>query len=144
MWRPRRGSGPDAKRVQQTPETGLARVADPLAYARRAITNEFLERKRRQVRWLRYVRLSRVEPHHIESPEGGLAERDALLRAFAVLSARERTAVVLRYYEGWEDAAIAEAVGCTRGTVRSLLSRAMAKLRRSMSEDGPAEQGGRS
>ena len=37
----------------------------------------------------------------------------------------------MRYYLGYGDAEIAETLGCRRGTVRSLASRALADLRTS-------------
>ena len=62
----------------------------------------------------------------VEEP---VAERDALERAFVVLRPRERACVTLRYFSGWDDAAIAAALGCAEGTVRSLVSRALPRLR---------------
>lgn len=132
----------DAELAQDLVQTVLGKmlgvdhvkVADPVAYARRAITNEFIEGQRRSARWLRSIRLTRADATQVESPESNIAERDALLRAFAVLSPRERAAVVLRYYEGWTDDSIARTLACAPGTVRSLLSRAMPKLRASLGE----------
>jgi RNA polymerase sigma factor (sigma-70 family) len=46
------------------------------------------------------------------------------------LPPRQRAAVVFRYYEDLDDAAIAEALGCSVATVRSQISRALATLRR--------------
>jgi RNA polymerase sigma factor (sigma-70 family) len=40
-----------------------------------------------------------------------------------------RAVIVLRYYEDWSDEQIAEALGCTRATVRSTAARALDKLR---------------
>jgi DNA-directed RNA polymerase specialized sigma subunit len=43
---------------------------------------------------------------------------------------RQRSALVLRYYEGLTEAEIAEALGCRRGTVKSATSRALEQLRK--------------
>ncbi|MFF5234561.1 RNA polymerase sigma factor [Dactylosporangium sp. NPDC000521] len=46
------------------------------------------------------------------------------------LPARQRAAVVLRYYEDLDDASIADILGCSLSTVRSLVFRAIEELRR--------------
>jgi DNA-directed RNA polymerase specialized sigma24 family protein len=45
------------------------------------------------------------------------------------LPLRQRTVLVLRFYADASDADIAATLGCRRGTVRSLASRALAALR---------------
>lgn len=57
------------------------------------------------------------------------AERDAMMRAISRLPARQRTMVVLRYYEDMSEAQTAEALGVSVGTVKSAVSRALSKLR---------------
>ena len=52
-----------------------------------------------------------------------------MIQLLAQLPRRQRTAVVLRYYLGLPDADIAHHLGCREGTVRSLISRALAALR---------------
>ena len=47
----------------------------------------------------------------------------------AGLPPRQRAALTLRYVHDLEDDAIAAALGCRRGTVRSLLSRGLSTLR---------------
>jgi RNA polymerase sigma factor (sigma-70 family) len=47
----------------------------------------------------------------------------------ATLPRKQRAAILLRYYEDCTDAEIAEVLGCTEGTVRSHISRALATLR---------------
>jgi RNA polymerase sigma factor (sigma-70 family) len=54
---------------------------------------------------------------------------DALRRALDRLPRRMRAAVVLRYFEDMSEAEIAEILGISQGTVKSTVSRAMAKLR---------------
>ena len=54
---------------------------------------------------------------------------DALRRAIDRLPQRMRAAVVLRYYEDMSEAEIADVLGVSLGTVKSTVSRAVAKLR---------------
>ena len=49
--------------------------------------------------------------------------------------------LVLRYYEGLADEAIAETLGCSTGTVRSHASRALAALRIDLSRSLAAASG---
>jgi RNA polymerase sigma-70 factor (sigma-E family) len=58
------------------------------------------------------------------------AERDALWRLVRQLSPRQRTVIVLRYYEDYDDATIAELLQCSPGTVRTQAKRALDKLQR--------------
>jgi RNA polymerase sigma factor (sigma-70 family) len=55
--------------------------------------------------------------------------RDALGRALERLPKRQRLAVVMRYYDDMTEPEIAEALGVSVGTVKSTVSRAVAKLR---------------
>ena len=52
-----------------------------------------------------------------------------MLDLLAGLPPRQRAALTLRYVHDLPDAAIARALGCRTGTVRSLLSRGRAALR---------------
>ncbi|WP_055480944.1 SigE family RNA polymerase sigma factor [Sphaerimonospora mesophila] len=54
---------------------------------------------------------------------------DELEQAIERLPARQRTAIVLRYYEDMTEPEIARTLGISVGTVKSTVSRAMAKLR---------------
>jgi RNA polymerase sigma-70 factor (ECF subfamily) len=70
-------------------------------------------------------------------PDAVLAGRDALAaveRALRVLPARQREAFVLRVYEGLDVAATATAMGCSEGSVKTHLSRAMHSLRAVLEE----------
>ncbi len=55
--------------------------------------------------------------------------QDTMRRALDRLPARMRTAVVLRFYEDMSEPEIATALGVSLGTVKSTVSRAVAKLR---------------
>ncbi|GII63478.1 RNA polymerase sigma factor [Sphaerisporangium krabiense] len=54
---------------------------------------------------------------------------ELLEQAIDRLPARQRTAILLRYYEDMSETEIASTLGISIGTVKSTVSRAMAKLR---------------
>jgi RNA polymerase sigma-70 factor (sigma-E family) len=117
------------------PQWGKVLRADsPLAYVRRSVVNRFLNQRRAKAG--SELPLDSVpERGRADSGAGrpdfttGLADRDQLRRALAVLPERQRAAVVLRYFYDYSDQQIAEAMQCRIGTVRSLISRALAGLR---------------
>ena len=57
------------------------------------------------------------------------SEREAVWAVLRSLPIRQRTAIVLRFYEDLSEAQTAEVMGCQPGTVKSLVSRGMDKLR---------------
>ena len=63
------------------------------------------------------------------SPYGVVDDRDLLLRALASCRERTRAALVLRYFEDLPDAEVAQIMGCSSGTVKSHISRGLARLR---------------
>ena len=98
------------------------------AYLRVAVTNLSRNHFRTASRERRFV--ERVGPLvREEASEPDVSGRDAILRALRGLPERQRTAVVLRFYEDLTDEQTAEILRCRTGTVRSLVSRGMATLR---------------
>lgn len=63
-------------------------------------------------------------------------DREQLTEALRALAPGQRAVVVLRYFCDLDDATIAELLSCSRATVRSQVSRALARLR--IAELGPA------
>jgi RNA polymerase sigma-70 factor (sigma-E family) len=61
-----------------------------------------------------------------------LAERDAMWRLVRALPARQRTVIVLRYYEDLSEAQTAEAMGCAVGTVKATVHQALRSLRQKL------------
>ena len=61
-------------------------------------------------------------------PADAIAD-DALMRALRRLPMRQRAVIVLRYYNDASNEEIADVLGMPVGTVKSLLSRGLAKLR---------------
>ena len=106
----------------------VSRADDPDAYLRRILVNTSNRRFRRH----RVTEQSGDPPEiAVEGPADLVGERAALLAALRELPPRQRAVVVLRYWEDLTDVQIATALGCSPGTVRSQLSRALAKLRES-------------
>jgi RNA polymerase sigma factor (sigma-70 family) len=79
----------------------------------------------------------------VEDPELlRLSEADGLDAALAALPPRMRAVLVLRYFEQLTEEETAQALGCSRGTVKSQASRAIAKLRTTMQPIDHALGGG--
>lgn len=108
----------------------ISRTDHPEAYVRRMVVNEVLGTRRRA--WWQRERPheSAEPPGHVGSPELGVVDRDAVWSAVLALPPRQRAVIVLRYYEDLSEAQIADVLGCTRGTVKSQASAALATLRR--------------
>ncbi|MGW4424957.1 SigE family RNA polymerase sigma factor [Streptosporangium sp. NPDC004631] len=95
------------------------------AYVRRAMVNI-------NISWWRRRRLDEYPSEEIPEPalaggNGHLPEQ--VEQALDRLPTRMRTAVVLRYYEDMTEPEIARALGISVGTVKSTVSRAIARLR---------------
>ncbi|MFI0486384.1 SigE family RNA polymerase sigma factor [Actinomadura sp. 9N215] len=96
-------------------------------YVRRAMVNT-------QISWWRRRKLDvyptdRLPDRPVDDHTDRSGMRDALGRALRRLPERQRLAVMLRYYEDMSEREIAEVLGVSVGTVKSTVSRAMAKLR---------------
>jgi RNA polymerase sigma-70 factor (sigma-E family) len=103
----------------------------PAAYVKRMITNEYLSWRRRKAAKdvaMSHAALDAVGGTAVDSV-GRYDERDAMLRRIALLPRKQRAAVVLRYYDGYDDHEIAAVLGCAAVTVRSHISRALTTLR---------------
>jgi RNA polymerase sigma factor (sigma-70 family) len=100
-------------------------MEDPTGYLFRTAMNRFRSRLRRAARIARRV---------VGSAEGGdefaaVEERDALARALAQLSERQRAAIVLTELLGYQSEEAGRILGVKDVTVRSLASQARASLR---------------
>jgi RNA polymerase sigma factor (sigma-70 family) len=56
-------------------------------------------------------------------------------RALLMLRPEQRAAIVLRYYEDMSEVDTAEALGVAVGTIKSMVSRGMDRLREELSRD---------
>jgi RNA polymerase sigma-70 factor (sigma-E family) len=106
----------------------------PEAYIRKMVVNEYLSWRRRSWRLIPSGMSGYLPGRPSPDPADGYIERQALLAELAKLSRRQRTALVLRYYEGFSDAEIADVMGCSRSTVRGHVFKALAALRVELDE----------
>ena len=74
------------------------------------------------------------DPPEAADATAAVDERTRLEAMLALLPARQRTAVVLRYYQDLPERQVAEVLGCPVGTARSLTARGVARLRLLLSD----------
>jgi RNA polymerase sigma factor (sigma-70 family) len=65
----------------------------------------------------------------VDDQTATMQTNDALRHAIERLPQRMRAAVVLRFFEDMTEAEVADILGVSQGTVKSTVSRAVAKLR---------------
>jgi RNA polymerase sigma-70 factor (sigma-E family) len=108
----------------------IERAGSPDAYVRKMVVNELLSWRRRR----HDIPSERIADRPAAGPYGGdpasaHADRDEVLTLLAQLPRQQRAVLVLRYYEGFDDEAIAAVIGCAPVTVRAHASKAIARLR---------------
>ena len=104
----------------------VAAAASPDAYVRRVMTNAFLSGRRP----LRVTRERLVDqPPEVAVAESSNDDRLTLWPHVVDLPPKQRAVVVLRYYEDLSEQQIADALGCSTGTVKSTASDALKALR---------------
>jgi RNA polymerase sigma-70 factor (sigma-E family) len=100
---------------------------DPAPYVRTVIVRTAIAWRRR--RWLGEVPTSPL-PEASTCEHGTAADRrEQLHQALVQVPARQRAAVVLRFYEDLSVADAARAMGCSVGTVKSQTAKGLARLR---------------
>ena len=109
-------------------------VDRPRAYIRRAVVNEVNSRFRRLALERREAEKRSGDDRGMRGYDDRFADADEILAALRKLPARQRTAVVLRYYADMTEAETADAMGVSVGTVKSTVSRALDRMRASMDE----------
>jgi len=102
---------------------------DPEHYVRRVMYRDFVSawrwrRTRPEVSVGEVPQRARVAAHDDET-----VDRLTIRAALRALPPRQRAVVVLRYLEDMSEKDVAEALGCSTGTVASQASRALARLR---------------
>jgi len=106
----------------------VQRAHSPEAYVRRVIFTTYVSSWRR--RWRAELPSDTVpDVAGVHDVATDVATRDAVTRALAGLSRQSRAIVILRYVEDRPVAEVADLLGCSPGTVKTLASRAMAALR---------------
>jgi RNA polymerase sigma-70 factor (sigma-E family) len=99
------------------------------AYVRRTLVRAMIDETRRPWRRERFVEaLPEVSQTDAEIGET-VANRSALLDGLRRVPPRQRAVLVLRFLEGLDVAATAEALKCSEGTVKSQTARGLATLR---------------
>jgi RNA polymerase sigma factor (sigma-70 family) len=107
-----------------------------LGYLRASVLNACRVARRGSARRDRALFLVPAPPDIVSAEESALigeANRE-VMAALRTLPARQREAVVLRYYLDLTEAQAAQAMGVTRGTVKSATSRGVAALARVLKE----------
>ena len=114
-----------------------SRLRDPdkaLVYLRRTVVNNSRSALRRR------AVAERTQPSYVPSDESAeeraleALDRTAVGAALRDLPARQREAIVLRYYSGLSEQEVAAAMGISRGAVKSHTSRALAALRHQVAD----------
>lgn len=108
------------------------RVENPGGFVHRAVVNQSRTWQRNERRHaLKVVRAAAGGQMGLPA-----AEADAVLfDLVGALPYRQRAVLVLRYWQGWSEREIADVLGCRPGTVKSLASRALARLREEIHDD---------
>jgi RNA polymerase sigma-70 factor (sigma-E family) len=97
-------------------------------YLRKAIVNLARSAGRHRQVERRYLERT-AGRREIAAHDPDAVEREAMRGALLLLPIRQRTAIVLRFYEDLSEAQIAEVLKCRPGTVKSLISRGVDALR---------------
>lgn len=110
-------------------------VAQPRAYLRRAVINEINSRFRRLAVERRQAVRRSGDERGLRGADEQVADSDAMFKALRHLPPRQRTVVVLRFYDDLAERDIAEVMGVSLGTVKSTLHRGLAQLRTQLGEE---------
>ncbi|TDC70384.1 SigE family RNA polymerase sigma factor [Actinomadura sp. GC306] len=111
---------------------GWRRLRDPdkaLSYLRQSVVNRSRSVLRHRAVVEKYAPKGLPDAPSAEAGAIGELERSAVIDALSRLPARQREALVLRYYADLSEAEIASAMGISRGAVKSHTARGMTALR---------------
>lgn len=100
------------------------------AYLRRAVVNLCKNHFRKRDTERAFLQLE-IPPSSID-PHAASDEFYRIRTALLALPGRQRAAIVLRYYNDLSERDTADLLGCRPGTVKSLVSRALATLRQTL------------
>lgn len=100
------------------------------SYVRRAVLNAYLDSRRRAGPGVRLDPAVLDElPSQAWGPERDVECRDTIWRVVKSLSPRERSVVVLRFYEDLDDHEIADLLSLKPSSVRATVTRALTRIR---------------
>ncbi|QFG25650.1 SigE family RNA polymerase sigma factor [Actinomadura sp. WMMB 499] len=111
---------------------GWRRLRDPdkaLSYLRQSVVNRSRSVLRHRAVVEKYAPKGLPDMPSAEAGAIGELERSAVIDALSGLPPRQREALVLRYYGDLSEAEIANAMGISRGAVKSHTARGMTALR---------------
>lgn len=104
-------------------------IDQPRAYIRRAVVNEANSRFRRLAVERREAEKRSGDQRGTRAADEQVVDEALLFAALQMLPQRQRTAVVLRYYNDLSEADTAALMGVSVGTVKSTVSRGLNRLR---------------
>jgi len=128
-------TGGDQHAAEDLLQTALAKVAtrwrsidNPESYVRQVIYRQQVSWWR--LKWHRRETNVAVLPEEIRDDGTAVVDlRMAVRTALSRLTPRQRTVLVLRFFEDLPEAEVARLLDCTVGTVRSTTHRSLARLR---------------
>lgn len=110
-------------------------IDNPSAYLRRAVVNEVNSSFRKLFRDRRNREQRSGDDRGTREADEQVADAAGVAWALGQLPDRQRAAVVLFYYEDLSQAETAEAMECSVGTVKSNVSRGLARMRALLEEE---------
>ncbi len=147
------GGAPDAQDAAQEAfvkayySLGRFRAGAPFRpWLLRIVANEAINRRRstrRQAGLALRAAEGRLQDDAVPSPEGAALAQDEhgrLVAAMNLLRPEDRLVIAYRYWFDLSESEMADALGCARGTVKSKLSRALARLRKVMAPAGLGDE----
>jgi RNA polymerase sigma-70 factor (sigma-E family) len=117
---------------------GRVRRKDPYSYARTVLANLVNDQWRRPLR--EYATEVMPEREASRDVADEVARRRWLISALQALSPRERSVIVLRHLFDASEADVARDMNLSLGTVKSLNSRGLAKLRNTVGDPTPTKE----
>lgn len=108
----------------------VERMDNPDGYARTVLVRSYLGERRR---WGSRVRLT-ADPPDTSTPVEDHAGRMAVRTALSAVPPRQQATLVLRFYCDLSVEQVAEALGCSPGTVKSQTARGLEALRRALAD----------
>ena len=115
-------------------------VRDVGSYLRRAVANEANSKLRRRYLERREASRRRGDERGVRLVDEEAVDRDVVWAALQQLPPRQRSAVVLRYYEDLSEADTAAVLGVSVGTVKSQVSRGLDRLGALLDDPGAVAQ----
>jgi RNA polymerase sigma-70 factor (sigma-E family) len=113
-------------------DSGLRDPEAALGYLRKSVVNRSRSALRRRRTARGYAPLRSIESVRPDERAVLAEEHREILAALDRLAPRQREVLVLRYWSGLSEAEIADALGISRGSVKSTASRALDHLEKTM------------